>query len=317
MKPWLIGIALCLAACTAAPVPAPPTVTLRPVPAATVPSAGPGATPSAAATPIIIASPTPAPTPVTHVVQSGETLIAIAVNYGLSLDALLEANPGVQAEFLSVGAVLVIPAGAGEAGGSGPPPGAVPSPEPVSLSLPDCHPLANGAWACFLNATNPGLVALEAVTARVTLAGADGLPLAEAVAYPALGVVRPGGTVPLAALFPTAPASAAAIGVTALSALPLADPDSRYLPLAVTVDASQPDGAAWTIAGQVRNPGGLAAAEVRVAVVLYDADERLVGYRLALLDGGLPAGEARPFTLTAAALSGTPTRFVALAEGRP
>lgn len=317
MKPWLVGIALCLTACAAAPVPAPPTVTLRPVPAATVLSAGSGATPSAAATPVIIASPTPAPTPVTHVVQSGETLLAIALNYGVSLDALLEANPGVQAEFLSVGALLVIPANASETGGSVPALGAVPSPEPLNLSLPDCHPLANGTWACFLSASNPGQVALEAVTARVTLAGSDGLPLAEAVAYPALGVVRPGTTVPLAALFPAAPASAAAIGVTPLTALPLADPDSRYLPLDVTTDASQPDGAAWTVTGQVRNPSGLAAAEVRVAVVLYDGDERLVGYRLATLEGGLPAGETRPFSLTAVALSGTPTRFAALAEGRP
>lgn len=317
MKPWLVGFALCLTACVSTPAPVLPTVTLRPVPESAAASASPNAAPSAAATPVIIASPTPAPTPVTHVVQSGETLIAIAVNYGVSLETLLQANPGVQAEFLSVGAMLVIPASAGEAGASAPPPGGVPSPEPVSLSVPVCHALANGAWACFLNAVNPGAVALEAVTARVTLAGSDGLPLADAVAYPAMDVVRPGASVPLAALFPSAPANVAAIGATALTALPLADPDSRYVPIEVATGPGQPDGAAWTVAGQLRNASGRAAQVLRVALVLYDDGERLVGYRQISLEGGLPADQTRPFTITAAALSGTPTRYVVLAEGRP
>ena len=53
--------------------------------------------------------PTPTPLPRTHVVQEGETLRMIADRYGVTVDALLEANDDVDASKISVGQLLFIP----------------------------------------------------------------------------------------------------------------------------------------------------------------------------------------------------------------
>lgn len=66
-------------------------------------------TPEPSATPIVEA-PTPTPQVTTYVVVEGDTLWDIAVRFGLSLDALIAANPQINPDLLSLGAVLNIPA---------------------------------------------------------------------------------------------------------------------------------------------------------------------------------------------------------------
>ena len=48
-------------------------------------------------------------TPRTHTVTAGETALRIARRYGVSLDALLAANPGLEPRRMHVGQVLNIP----------------------------------------------------------------------------------------------------------------------------------------------------------------------------------------------------------------
>ncbi len=49
--------------------------------------------------------------PVTHTVQSGDTLSGIALKYGVSVDELLRNNPGVRPEMLQIGQTLIIKPG--------------------------------------------------------------------------------------------------------------------------------------------------------------------------------------------------------------
>ena len=44
-----------------------------------------------------------------YTIQSGDTLGKVAAQFGISLDKLLSANPGVQPRYLRVGQVIVIP----------------------------------------------------------------------------------------------------------------------------------------------------------------------------------------------------------------
>jgi len=53
----------------------------------------------------------PAPVAGRHIVESGDTLWRIAHNNGITVEALKQANPGVSASALKIGAKLVIPAG--------------------------------------------------------------------------------------------------------------------------------------------------------------------------------------------------------------
>lgn len=67
--------------------------------------------PEASSTPTAMATSTPAPVPtlVTHVVQPGERLLAIAERYGLTVEALIAANPALDPDRLVIDQVIVIP----------------------------------------------------------------------------------------------------------------------------------------------------------------------------------------------------------------
>lgn len=84
------------------------------------------ASPSAPASP----TPTPAPTPLVYVVQSGDTLSKIAKRFGVSLDALIEANKDriPNPDRIDVGDQIVIPT---------PPPDVIPGePSPNASEVP-------------------------------------------------------------------------------------------------------------------------------------------------------------------------------------
>lgn len=75
------------------------------------PSAAPSASGIASALPSPTSAaptPTPAPTPVTYIVQSGDTLNAIAARFGTTAQAIMDAN-GLTSEIIQVGQVLIIP----------------------------------------------------------------------------------------------------------------------------------------------------------------------------------------------------------------
>jgi membrane-bound lytic murein transglycosylase D len=45
-----------------------------------------------------------------HTVRSGDTLLALAIHYGITVDQIVASNPGVEARFLRIGSRLLIPA---------------------------------------------------------------------------------------------------------------------------------------------------------------------------------------------------------------
>jgi len=47
--------------------------------------------------------------PNNHIVQEGETLFVIAQKYGLTLDALIKANPGINPDLINIGQEIKIP----------------------------------------------------------------------------------------------------------------------------------------------------------------------------------------------------------------
>lgn len=76
-----------------------------------IPQVAPSTPPAAAPT---SAAPAPAATPsVTHVVQRGETLWAISARYGVSIQAIVDANGLASASFIRTGQQLIIPTIAG------------------------------------------------------------------------------------------------------------------------------------------------------------------------------------------------------------
>ncbi len=316
----LFALAAALAACTVQPAPvASPSPVLLPLPTATALPAGATATPGPLATPVIIASPTATATPVTHVVAEGESLLSIALDYGVSVEALQVANPNVQVRFLSIGAVLVIPPPEGGAALSAtqlaPPP-----PLALELSDPACYPAASGSLYCLVEVYNPLDTPAENVSARVTLAGSDGLPVANGVGFAAVDLIASHGTAPLAVVFQPAPVEPiAARAVELLTADPAAASveAGRALLLDVVEQTGRASGTRLEVSGQVRNLSGRPAGSAWVTVTVYDAVDAVVGYRKLALPGALAADASRTFSMVVTSLGGPVERYAIVAEGRP
>lgn len=109
---------------TEAPTP-PVAGTVRAVTPTRTPRPSPTPRPSATSEPTATLPPTetPEPTPTsanrTYEVQSGDTLLAIALEFDVTVDAILAANPGLNASALQIGEEIIIP----PAGSTAPPQG--------------------------------------------------------------------------------------------------------------------------------------------------------------------------------------------------
>jgi LysM repeat protein len=328
MKPWrllnALGAAsgLVLAACTSARLPTGPTTAtprLLALPATASPLPSLAATNRPQATPVIIASPTPTATPVTHVVVEGESLLSIALDYGVSLEALQAANPNVQVRFLSIGATLVIPPPEGGAAVSAtqlaPPP-----PQPLALRGPDCFTTSTEGLYCLVEVANPLDDPVENVSARVILAGSDGMPVAQGVGFSAVALLAGHSAAPVLVTFQPAPAvPIAASAVELLTADPAEASlaSGRAVLLEVVEHTGQAQGTRLAVSGQVRNASGLPAGAAWVVVTAYDAADAIVGFRIAALPGGLAAQAAQSFALIVDSLGGPIERYAIVAEGRP
>lgn len=120
------GLAL-EAATVSTATPVPPTPTVTPVP-----------TDTDTPTPAPTDTATPTPGPRVHVVQAGDVLGSIALEYDLELDELLAANPGLtERSLLRLGQEIVIPAKAASAE-------APASEAPAEAAAPKVHVIESG-----------------------------------------------------------------------------------------------------------------------------------------------------------------------------
>jgi len=226
-------------------------------------------------------TPGPSPTPLTHVVQQGDTLLGIAMRYGVELNDLLVANAGVNPRFLSVGQAILIPGPEGS-----PAAGLLPTatPAPIELAPPACYRTLDGSLWCLTMAHNPTQAAVEGVGALITLGTASGQPLRSEPAYASLNVLAPGQRLPLAAYFaPPVPEFEVAQArlTSAVSAAALVD---RYARVEVGLGRSTPgpEAASWTVSAEVTLIEG-GEGQVAVTLLALDGQGRPVGLTKLLL----------------------------------
>ena len=255
----------------------------------------------------------PSPTPFTYIIQSGDTMGALAQKFGVPLDALIAANPNVSPNAMPIGAALLIPTDKNNPTGE-----STPTPVPFVISQIQCYPtLDNGMW-CFALARNDSDSVLENLSARISLLSSDGGLLAAQDAIPPLNVIPPHTSLPLTTFFaPPVPASARP-RVQILSSTILPASDARYLSASIVNPLTEiaPDGKTARVSGQVSLPAeSVPAKTVWVVAVAYDAAGRVVGFRR--WEGVGVGGASIPFDLTVASLGSRVTRVEVFVEARP
>ena len=301
-----MGILLCLAMLLCGcgrliPSPAPAAVAVSTAIATATATAAPTVTRRATFTPVPATpsntpTPTVTPTPVIYTIVKGDTLLVIARQFGVTVDAIQVANGIDDPRRLRIGQELIIPPK--EAGDE---PTPVPTPTPVALKIQGLafHWTPVGSLWCLGEVLNLSARPAEEVQVQVSLHDEQGQLLASGAAFTQLDIVAGGGRAPFAVLFEAPPAHFAQYQARVLSGVPSTHLGPRYPDLAVVEDSGDwLDGSNYQVKGQVRNAGQADAEHVAIVVTLYDNDRHVVGARVVGIDAEFfLAGAIAPFDI--------------------
>ncbi|MBI5715890.1 MAG: LysM peptidoglycan-binding domain-containing protein [Chloroflexi bacterium] len=308
---WIIAFSILISACgvndsiTLTP-------TLRRMPTTTplplIPSA-----PTNTPPPLPTLPPTPAP--VAYKIQKGDTLIAIASKFNVSLEAIDKLNPGLNPANLQPGQTILLPPDTqGLTAASIPLP--VITPLPITLGTFYCSPTPSSSVICLSEFKNTGNAPILNLSAQVNLLNADNSPGANAVAYSPFDVIPVGVSVPLAAMFPQASLSsnrvASSAVLTAESASALAE---RFVMLNVSGAAGSSSPSGFIINGSVINPAGVEVKSVVIVATVYNSASAVTGYRKIILNGTIAPRGSTTFSITMAGITEV-TRWAVIAQAR-
>jgi LysM repeat protein len=294
--------------------------TPTPAPTATIGVAVVNATDEPTGTPApYTPAPTPTftvtPTPVFHTIAAGQSLLAIANQYNVSMASLQEANGILDPSTLQIGQQIIVPREEEAQVAAD----ATPTPTPLPVTIDNLHFTENtigGVWVMGEVHNTTG-VALEQVRVGVTLVDNAGAELAESEALVALDLVDLDERAPFAILFGAAPENFEQYQAYAVSAVP-AYVGSYYRDLAVEeIQTESERYASYTITGVVRNTGPEEAVDVQVVLTAYDPLDRVIAVQqVTPLHNVVPRGGTTTFTAVLAPVGGPVERIQADAQGR-
>ena len=268
------------------------------------------------------ASPLPSPsaTPRTHTIKKGETVSGIALSYGVTIDAILAANPQLNPNMMVVGSTLVVPASQGTQAPGGDL--AMATPLPLCLDGVHCAAVQDGGAWCFVEAHNSQKNGVESVSAVIRIADENGQGMQSQEAFGMLNLLPGKGTLPLAVYFPAPVPKTIQASAELLTALPVNTADKRYLTAGLSGVKTniQPDGLSAALKGTVSLDKSSARAQtVWVLLIAYDASGQVIGLRRWEMDVNqvLKPGKTLAFTETVYSTGGTIVKVDVMVEARP
>ena len=315
-----ILLAAVLTACGTVLTPQPtpgPTPTDNPLPGETL-AIGPAGT--APALPLAdTATPTVSPTPIVYVVQSGDTLLGIAMEYGVSVEAIQRANGIENPQFLRVGQELLIPTGEEEkdTSSSGL---LLPTPTPIPFDIQGvaCYETPAGSLWCLGEVVNTAPAPVTNVQMLVTLFNSDGQRMAEADTFVAADLIPPGGRAPFGVLFVDPPPGQTVPRVTTLRGEVAGELTASYVSMSAAETEGKLSGPQFEASGAARNDSTeRSAGNVHVTVTTYDADGFVTGFRQEAveLESPLAPGASAPFSMLLNFHGDPPVDFSVVATG--
>ena len=239
--------------------------------------------------------PSPTATPLSHTVKKGEDFGGIAYQYGITVNALTAANPDVNPNLMSIGTVLVIPAGGSPSEVSSPQ-AQLPTPPAILVSAPNCFNTADGRLDCYAEAYNPLDIFMESVTVVFRLLNRDSGETLSLESTTPLNLLPPGWSQPVHVIFPAPLPPLYQTGVELASALPYTISDQRYINIQIKnyQETYQPDRLTAKLEGDLILEGdsGSQANSTWVSATAFDSNNRVVGFRrwesTSPLTGGVP-----------------------------
>jgi LysM repeat protein len=216
-------------------------------------------------------------TPFAYTVRVGDTLSGIAEQFGVPLDVLQSANPGVSPTGMSIGAVLRIPSEPSISAA-----GATPTPALLTITQVSCLPTADGRTWCVALAQNDGAEAVENVAAEIILLDTTGGLVASQTAHLQLNLLPARAALPLTTLFEAELPEGLTARAMIRSAVTLLPDDPRYLSASIRGALVEVSWAGYSaeLTGSVSlEDEAAAAATVWILATAYDRGGRVVGTR--------------------------------------
>ncbi|HIE24380.1 MAG TPA: LysM peptidoglycan-binding domain-containing protein [Anaerolineales bacterium] len=256
-------------------------------------------------TPVPTYTPLPTATPHLYLIKKGDTLGSISLEFGISIEALMRANPEISPSAMSVGDEVIIPQME-----------AMPvfptiAPLDVEISPPNCYETLSGGMWCFVSVLNNQDIAVENLSAEIRLLDEGGEIFAEKRAYALMDRLPVGERMPLLVYFEDITENLSA-NATLLTALPSPDDETRYPPalLRNVLTEIAWDGRSAEVNGEVLVEREV--AHLWVLAIAYDADYNVVGARR----WESVSGE-KMFSLTVASLGSTVDNVRLMVEAKP
>jgi len=239
---------------------------------------------------------TPAPTavPIIHVVALGETISSIALLYGMPMDAITKANPGVKPTVLIVGDELVIPTSNNRQS-------VIVDPvilENVQISDPDCVRTRDGGFWCAVLVENQGQEDLENIVVTFSFRASDGNVIEERSTPTLMRFAAAGTAIPAVVFLEHVPSMYADSHVVLFSALAMEASMSTYLTVEVEEEIRTLHGREGVISGRMRVEAeqDRDRADIWIGAVAFDVDGSIVGVRR--LDSSVITNEVFNFSVT-------------------
>ena len=230
---------------------------------------------------------------------------SIALEFGLDMGDLLDANPDVSPYAMSVGQEIIIPSVEAE------------DENPVAmenldlqLDSPSCYVTLSGGTWCFVQVENDEQVAVESIAVQVSLFDEENTLITDEVAYALLDRLPAGESFPLAVYF-------SSVGdfhhaEASLQTGFAAPGDEGFVPASLQRVLTEIawDGRSAQVSGEVVTDGN--ASQIWVLATAFDERGNVVGARR--WEG---AGEETTFHLMVASLGHAIDRVSLLVEARP
>jgi LysM repeat protein len=268
----------------------------------------PTVTPDATLTPVSwtpapTSTPTLTPTPIVYIVQAGDNLLGIARQYGVTVEALQEANAITDPRLLQIGQGLVIPR---EEEGLANQPTPTPTPLPFQIANVGFYETPVGSLWCLGEVINNTGASIEQVQVAVSLYDAWGEMVAAGSTFTEFDIIPNESKMPFALLFTKPPSGFSHHQVVALSGVTVAHWGRNYMDLTLESDRGEASGErVYVVTGQVKNTGQHDAEQIRIVVTAYDAEGRVVAIRRASPEMQiLEVGESSPFRVSLSPLGG-------------
>ena len=230
-------------------------------------------------------TPSPTPTPVMHVVEQGDTLFGISIEYGVTVNGLLQANGLNESDFLRIGQALIIPLDDEESTESSAPMPAdqmiLPTPTPLPL-LTDGVALYEtpvGGNLCMGEVVNTFDEPVTNLQVEVSLLAPDERQLATRVTLAAADYLRKDERAPFSILFADPPEGVVEAQVRVRRAEAIGPITAGFIPLDVADARGAPSGPQYRVQGAAVNMSDQTVSRVMVVTTLYNAKGQVIGYR--------------------------------------